>query len=56
MAEDKHKQFIQFALQLPQSGSSLILILCGLLPGLSEARLPCALPAGVQHIKADTVK
>lgn len=28
MAEDKHKQFTQFALQLPQSGSSFTVIQC----------------------------
>lgn len=39
MAEDKHKQFTQFALQLPQSGNSLILMQCGLHPGPSEVWL-----------------
>lgn len=57
IAEDKHKQFTQFALQLPQSGNSLIvMLLCGLRPGLCEEGLRGALTAGVQHIKADMVK
>lgn len=50
MAEDKHKQFTQFALELPQSGNSLILIQCGLHPGPSEACL-CRRPScrGAAH-------